>query len=259
MSRAAKQKKEHPGSRGIVSRFSRFVFTLLILAAILYAALLSASRTAGFHAIVERRLTDAYPLVWSVGETRLTWKLALTLQDLRARTSADEIDEVFRADSAEIRPAWRPLLRRRLAPARVRVLRPVMLLHRTETGWSPAAFATWAQRIDPAEGLIPSPGPPAASSSRSANAGEERVQWPPYRLTVEEGRFEWRTDRVDSAMTVAGVDLDVRPLQSGARMFSHGTLRADAWHSGGVLHRHYAVEWLALEHRRWILAVEDGM
>jgi hypothetical protein len=104
-----KRTEDPPAASG---RLLSFFVTTLIVGIILYVAILIASRTAGFHYLVEERIEQHWQVPVQIERVWLKADGALVLEGIAARSDAWPAAAEMRLDEIQLRWQWRNLFRR---------------------------------------------------------------------------------------------------------------------------------------------------
>ena len=233
--KGAKEQPPPPAPANPLRSAWRIARTLLLLLAILYAALLVIGTTKGFRSLLEERLGRELQAKVGIGSSHLTPGLDIAM----GKIVLEETGAVMRASASCAKASYRWHAPRPLGSGQPPefALSEVNVRMAWQGGqWHPKTFADGAMTM--AKWMnIPLPGaaaaPPAAKTHDRADdfmpaADSATPTWhgPRLRASVDAGEITWWTDAPEPVAKVAGLRVNVTPLDAPERPMLHFLLQA---------------------------------
>jgi hypothetical protein len=248
-----------PGAGSWTERVTRFWVTLLILAVILYVAVLVMGRTAGFRDIVRERLEKRLGLPLTVQGSTFSLGLDLSLVGVSERGMTNRLPALV-VDRATLHWRWPDVLRGRNWPLRALTVQGAALRFRRtpEGGWSPlpdvqAMLAPWTEGAVAVEGA-----PPEAAPEPGLTEWLRARRWA---VDVSGGTVSWDTGEGDvaPAVWVHDIDFSAAPTEPFGESALWLRLRINqAERDGASWLDRLAVDWIRLADHDVVLRV-DGL
>ncbi len=225
-----RRKSEAPSNRGSLGRtLVQLVFTLLLLALILYAGAFFAARTEGFRSFLEDRGRRFLGLPVQIGRATAGPGLVLTLEKVRTSSKDPpdapnvEVDRAFLTLSPRgvlgMGPLWRA----------VEVDGWTVVFTPTDSGdWEPRGLKeleSWILsgghiQLEPDGSLT---GLPQRETSWSVSPVASRAasNWRGVQLVLRNGRIVWQDRSGRTTATADGISVWVTPLSTPSRLLTH--------------------------------------
>ncbi len=225
--------EEAPGEPVHGNALNGFLWTVIVLAVVLYVGAYVLARTDGFRGIVENRLRDRLGPSVSVKKTSCDWGLNLIVQGVATEDISRRGQAGLRLGEARLEWSVRRWLKPGVSALRGLELSNVYLSFApSEKGeWEPAALQSVAGLLEKWSGAQNAP---AAPSLAPAGGEPEKkleslgVQFDKIAMTLKDGRATWWKRNGDELAILEGVNIDVRPvpLPSREMIYYHVSAKA---------------------------------
>jgi hypothetical protein len=219
-------------SRGGGRGLSRFVITVLVIAAILMVTLVFAVKTEGGRSFVQSWLARQLGMELTIDGARIGFPFALVIEDVVSKAAEPGGKPILKAQEISIAPGMR-------GGWELSIRRGALNLMKTDSGdWNPAIFSRLG---DVASRNI------AEVSRVMRNVGKNMS------LHISESTINWMSSSGAIIAGVNGLALDVTPIELPSRHMQHFRLSVYSAHDAdGLIVNDIEREWLSCDTKDYL-------